>query len=170
MPQLTETVAERLSSEQATALVQVLELKGQWENHRDDPSKNAASLVDLQARRKAFNKFQRVLAEYAAKYNNTDLPEPTQNVPERLVSWCEVLRVVFRRAEGERPAELMKKVYRLADRTATKMGKEPLMRKTSQDLGGVIAELDAVIAWCGVLATTPMPQGQFLKNRRGEAA
>ena len=60
-------------------------------------------------------RFQRELQEYSRNFRNALIPEPTQNVPDRLAIWCSVLRAVFRRAEGGCPAQIMTKVYRLVD-------------------------------------------------------
>ena len=156
MPQLNERAAEAITPEQATALVRLLDLQARWENHRDDPDKSAASTADLHARRKAFDAFWSARREHAAKHRTAPLPEPTQNVPDRLAVWCRTLRVVFGRAESGSPAQVMIKVYRLADRVATRSGKELVGRGPAGDLATAVRELDVVIAWCGELTT---PQG-----------
>jgi hypothetical protein len=135
--------AENLSPAQAADLVRVLDLQARWENQRDHPARSAASAADLHARQKAHAALQTALREYAGKYRGAAVPETTQNVPDRLVAWCRVLRAVCRRAEGVCPADVMAKVYRLADRIAARTGKEAVGRS---------GELDAVIAWCESLA------------------
>ena len=74
--------------------------------------------------------------------------EPTQAMPDRLASWCRVLRVVFGKAEGESPAQVMGKVYRLADRIAARVAAEPVARGSAGDLPSAVQELGVVIAWC----------------------
>ena len=98
MPQLNELAAEKLRPEQAAELVCVLDRQAHWENHRDDPAKSAATFSDLQARRKAFDAFQVAWRNYTAKYRDALLPEPTQNMSDRLALWCRALRAVFRLA------------------------------------------------------------------------
>ena len=68
MPQLTESAAEKLGPEQATALARVLDLQARWENHRDDPAKTATSIADLQARQKAFEAFRAALEGWLAEH------------------------------------------------------------------------------------------------------
>lgn len=152
MAQMSESNAEKLSPGQATALVRVLDLQARWENHRDDPAKSAGSTTDLQARQKAFEAFRVAWREYAAEYRDAQLPEPTQNVPDRLAIWCRTLRAVLRRAESGAPALVLAKVYRLADRIAIRVGKELVERAPAADLTDGICELDAVITWCGTPA------------------
>jgi hypothetical protein len=170
MPQLNERAAEALTSEQATAVVRLLDLQARWENHRDDPAKSAATTADLQARQKAFDAFWSARREHAAKHRTAPLPEPTQNVPDRLAVWCRTLRVVFRRAESGSPAQVMIKVYRLADRVAARAGKEVIGRGPAGDLAAGVRELDAVIAWCDGLTAPSGPSGDPLEAQKGEAA
>jgi hypothetical protein len=169
MPQLTHGNAEKLSPEQAAGLIRVLELQARWENHRDDPARSAASIPDLHDRQKAFNAFQVAWNGYSAKYRPAWLPEPTQNMPDRLAIWCRTLRAVFQRVEAGCSTQVMAKVYRLVDRIAVRVGKEPVERGAAEDVAGAVRELDAVIAWCESL----MPfahQGRLLKDRIDEAA
>lgn len=167
MPQLNERAAEAITPEQATALVRLLDLQARWENHRDDPDKSAASTADLHARQKAFDAFWSARREHAAKHRTAPLPEPTQNVPDRLAIWCRTLRAVFQRAERGCPAQVMIKVYRLADRVAARAGKEVVGRGPAGDLATAAQELDAVIAWCGGLTAPP---DDSLTARKGDAA
>jgi hypothetical protein len=152
MRQLNEADAERLSPDQATDLVRVLDLQAEWENHRDDPTKSALSLHDLRIRQKAFEAFRIALRNYGVKYWNAHLPEMTQNLLDRLVIWCRVLRAVFLKANGGNPTHAMAKVYRLADRFASRLAIEPVRREIANDVGGAVRELDVVIAWCDSLA------------------
>ena len=170
MSQLNERAAEALSPAQATAVVRLLDLQARWENHRDDPDKSAASTKDLQARQKAFDAFWSARREHAAKHRAAPLPEPTQNVPDRLAVWCRTLRAVFRRAESGSPAQVMLKVYRLADRVATRANKEMVGRGPAGDLATGVRELDAVIAWCDGLAALPGPSSDPRQAREDAAA
>ena len=148
MPQFTERDAERLSPEQAAALVRVLDLQAEWEGLLVGKAQKTG-LADLRARQGASDAFQAALRDYCAKYRTAGVPEPTQAVPDRLAAWCRVLRVVFGRAEGGSPAQVMGKVYRLADRAAARAGKETVARGSADDLPAAVRGLDAVIAWCG---------------------
>ncbi|MBP3955861.1 hypothetical protein J8F10_11250 [Gemmata sp. G18] len=170
MPQMSESAAEKLTPQQATALTRVLDLQARWENHRDDPAKSASATADLQVRQKAFEAFRSAWREFTAEYRTAQLPEPTQNVPDRLAIWCRTLRAVLRRAESGSPAALVTKVHRLADRIAARVGKEPVGRGPVADLSEGIRELDAVIAWCEVPATLPGPVVAFPEGRKEEAA
>ncbi|HJZ58965.1 MAG TPA: hypothetical protein VKE74_28740 [Gemmataceae bacterium] len=148
MPPLTESTAERLATEQATALVRVLDLQALWEAHRDDPAKSASSTPDLRERQRAHDAFQAALRDYTSRYGNTVLPEPTQVMPKRLAIWCRVLRGLFRRAEGECPVQVMAKVHRVADRIAERTGEQPPECGQAEDMAGAVREMDAVVAWC----------------------
>jgi hypothetical protein len=123
--------------------------------------------VDLRARQKAFDAFWSARRAYGAGHRAAPLPEPTQNVPDRLAVWCRTLRAVFRRAEGGSSAQVMVKVYRLADRIAVRAGKATVGRAPAEDLATAVRELDAVIAWCDGLST---PSGDPLQTRKGDAA
>jgi hypothetical protein len=157
MLQLNEADAEKLSPAQATDLVSILDLQSRWENHCA-PTKSA-TFAELNVRRKAYEAFQAALHGYVAKHRNARLPEPTQKMPNRLAVWCRVLRLVFQRAERGNPSEIMAKVYRLVDRIAARLGKEPVAKGTVEDLAGAIRELDVVIAWCNGIT----PSGGALK-------
>jgi len=169
MPPLTESAAEKLTPVQATAMVRVLELQANWEALLKDKVQkdNQAGLRD---RQKAHDAFQVAWSEYVAKYRTSQLPEPTHNVPDRLAVWCHTLRVVFQRAERGDPFHLMVKVYRLADRIAMKLGKEPVGRKPVVDLAAAVRELEVVIAWCDELVKLLRPTASLLKATRGEVA
>ena len=167
MSHLNERTAEALTPEQATAVVRLLDLQARWENHRDDPDKSASSTADLRARQKAFDAFWSARREYAAEHRTVPLPEPTQNAPARLAVWCRILRAVFRRAESGSPAQVMVKVYRLADRVATRAGKEVVGRTSAGDLASAVRELDAVIVWCDEFVP---PSSDPLQVQNGDAA
>lgn len=162
MPQLTERDAEKLSPEQATALVQVLELQAKWDGLLAGKGEMTS---DLHARQKANDVHRAALRDYAAKYPNAGIPEPTHAVPDRLAVWCRTLRVVFGRAASGKPVGVMGKVYRLADRIAARMEKEPVARTPAPDQAAAVRELDVVIAWCDALTPAPL-----LKLKKDEAA
>ncbi len=147
MTQLTERDAEKLSPEQASALVRILDLQAKWDGLLVDKQQKT-TLPDLHARQKANDAYQTARRDYAAKHRNASIPQPTQAIPERLRVWCRTLRAVFRRAEVGSPFDVMGKVYRLADRIAERMGKEPAGREPAEDMAGAIRQLDCVIAWC----------------------
>jgi hypothetical protein len=148
MPQFTERDAQKLSPEQATALVRVIDLQAKWDGLLVDKGEKTS---DLHARQKANDAYQAALREYSKKYRNASIPEPTHGVPDRLAVWCRTLRVVFGRAENGSPTEVLGKVYRLADRIAARISKEPVERAPASDLSGALRELDAVITWCEAL-------------------
>jgi hypothetical protein len=162
MSRLTERDAEKLPPEQATALVRVLELQARWSALVADQVNDTPS---LQARQRAHDASRAGLRQYAADYHNAPIPEPTQNVPDRLAVWCRALRAVFRRAEGGCPAQVLARVYRLADRIAARARNESVVRVPVDDLPSAVRALDAVIAWCeGQVPTSPR-----LKPRKGAA-
>jgi hypothetical protein len=121
---------------------------------------------DLQARQKANDAHLAALREYAAKYPDAGIPEPTHGVPDRLAAWCRTLRVVFGRADAGSPVEVLGKVYRVTDRIAVRTEREPVARTPASDLAGAVRELDAVIAWCDAL----VPPTPLLKLKKDEAA
>jgi hypothetical protein len=97
------------------------------------------------------------LRVFGVMYPGAIVPEPTQAAPERLVLWCRVLRVVFAKSQSGDPVEVMDKAYRLADRVAERMSKEPVARTPADDLAGAVRGLDAIIAWCEALVPpTPL--------------
>jgi hypothetical protein len=146
---MQQTEAEPLSRAQATDLLHVLELQSRWENHCDDPAKSAKLNTDLMARQKTSEAYQAALREYAATYRTTRLPEPTHAVPRRLAVWCRILRGVFQCADGAYPVALMAHIARLADRTAVKAGREPVVVVVAgETLADAIRQMDSIIAWC----------------------
>ena len=148
MPQLTERDAKKLSPEQATALVRVSTYRRSgtacW---RTSGQRDRRPPRPAEGQRRVPGGAPGLQAEYPG----ADVPEPTQAIPERLAVWCRVLRTVFGKAEGGSPAEVMAKVYRLADRIAARLSKEPVARTPATDLAGAVRELDVVIAWCDAL-------------------
>jgi hypothetical protein len=165
MPQLTEREAQRLSPEQATALVHVIDLQARWDCLLADREQKAL-MTGLHARQKANDAYRTALRDYTTKYCNASIPEPTGAVLDRLVVWCRTLRVVFGRAESGSPVEVLGKVYRLVDRVAARLSKEPVARTPAADLTGAVRELDVVIAWCEA-HSSPAP---LRKLKQDEAA
>ena len=165
MPQLTERDAEKLSPEQATALVRLIDLQATWDGLLADRHQKT-SLADLHARQKANDAYQVALRDYAAKFRTAAVPEPTHAVPDRLAAWCRTLRVVFGKAEGGSANAVMGKVYRLADRIAARLSTEHVARPPADDLTGAVRELGTVIAWCEAL----VPPTPLLTRKKDEAA
>jgi hypothetical protein len=163
MPPLSERDAEKLSPEQATALVRVIDLQARWDGLLADKELRASG---LHARQKANDAYKAAFRDYKARYPKAVVPEPTHAILERLVVWYRVLRAVFGKAENGNPVEVMGKVYRLADRIAERMGKEQVTRSPITDLSGAARELDVVIAWCEAL----VPPTPLLKLKKDEAA
>jgi|GEM_PF-6635592 len=155
MPQLTKHDAEKLSPEQATAVVHVLDLQAKWDGLLAEQGHKTS---DLHARQRANDVHLAALRGYSAKYGNANIPEPTHAVPDRLAVWCRILRVVFGRAETGSPVEVMGKVYRLTDRIAARMGKEPVTRTPATDLAAAMRGLEVVIAWCEALSPMFKPK------------
>ncbi|WP_143393851.1 hypothetical protein [Fimbriiglobus ruber] len=149
---MTERAAEALTPEQATELVQILDLQARWENHCSDPDSRPDTIGDLRARQRAHEQFQAAWNDYTKKHRTTSFPETTQSVPDRLAIWCRTLRAVFRGATGGNPVQVMAKVYRLADRIAARMEAGPVSRGSGEDLAAAACELDVVIAWCATLS------------------
>jgi len=161
MPQLTESAAEQLTALQATEVVRVLDLHASWESllgnkgQKDNPA-------GLHARQKTFGAYQSVWREFTSKYPNIQLPEPGHNVPDRLATWCRVLRVLFRLADGS-SRQVLAKVYRSADVIAVRMSREPVVRMPSEHTAEIAQGLDDVIAWCNEFAKPPAPLGDVSK-------
>jgi len=159
MPTLTERDAETLSTEQATALLRLLNLHARWEGLLSLRSEHPQS---LHAKQRANDAFQAALRAYTEKYRTTKIPEPTQAAPERLGVWCRTLRVLFQKADGVSPVELLGRAYRLADRIAARLAKETIKERP----GEALLALDRIIDWCDVLAI-PAP---LFKPKKDQAA
>lgn len=143
--------------------MRVLDVQARWDALlAGKQQKNDTS--DLKDRQKANDAYQAALREYGAKYPKAVVPEPTHSMPDRLGMWCRMLRVVFGKAESGSPVEVMGKVYRLADRIAARLEKEPVARAPALDPAAV-RELGAVVAWCEGLTPTPL-----VKLKKDEAA
>ena len=80
MPQLTERDAEKLSPDQATALVRVLDLQARWDGLLVDKGQQTGP-PDLHARQKANDAYQAALRDYAAKYRDAASPSRRRPCP-----------------------------------------------------------------------------------------
>lgn len=154
---MSERTAEQLAPAQAAELAAVIDAQARWENMRcDPPHAGDNSSAALQGRQKAYDAFRTRLAAYTAKYRAAQVPEPTLNTPERVAVWCRAVRAVLLRAEpaaGAHPAHVVAKAYRLAERIAARMGNAaPGRAAPADEMAGAVRALDAVIAWCDVLA------------------
>jgi hypothetical protein len=132
MPPFTERDADRLSPEQATALVRVLDLHARWDGLLVGKVQKT-SPTDLQTCQKASEAYQAALRDDSAKYRAAGVPEPSHAMPERLGVWCRTLRVVFGKAVCDCPTEVMGKVYRLADRIAERTSRGPVAMVPAAD-------------------------------------
>ncbi|QDU19055.1 hypothetical protein [Urbifossiella limnaea] len=165
MAPLTPHAAAELSPEQAAALARVLDLQAGWENHRHDAAAGDAHGPGLRERQRRYEAYRAALAGYSARHRAVDLPELNLSTPERVAGWCRVVRAVCRQAgpQADAPAQVAEKAYRLADRIAARLGVAPADRDDrAEGMGGVIAGLDAVVAWCdgragGRVAPRPEP-------------
>jgi hypothetical protein len=129
----------------------VLDLQAGWENHRHDTAAGDAHGPGLRERHRRYDAFRAALAGYAARHRAVDLPELNLSTPERVATWCRAVQAVCRRAgpDAEAPAQMAGKAYRLADRIAARLGVDPAVRDGhAEGMGGVIAGLEAVVAWC----------------------
>jgi hypothetical protein len=143
---MTEAAAERLTPVRAAELARVLDLQARWENLRDGGSHSTAQLQALQG---AFEVYRVRMAAYTARNQTEPVPELMPTKPGRLGAWCRTVRAILRRADvSERPAHLVAKVHRVADRIAERLKAEPVRRAAPTDMADVLWELDAVIGWC----------------------
>lgn len=150
MAQLNETAAEQLGPDQAAELARVIDLEARWENMRVDRPGPGHGTLDLQNRQRTYEAFRSHLAAYVARYRTSRVPELTPNGPDRLGAWCRSVRAVLRRARPgtECPGHAIEKAYRLTDRLAVRLGKEPLARTAPDSAEAAIRELDGIIRWC----------------------
>ena len=161
MSQLTETIADALPPAQAAGLARLIDLQARWENLRDNPGKPPSEYTapDLHGRQKAYEAFRAARADYTSRYRAIDVPETSLNTPERVAAWSRAVRAVFRRAEGgDCPAAAVEKAYRLADRIASRLKRQPVARVALASMGDAVAVLDEVVRWCEAQAT-PSPIG-----------
>lgn len=179
MPQMNECSAEKLDPMQAAELVRVIDLQARWENLRGPiGSESGASVLALHGRQKAYEAFRTRLVAYTTRFRAEDVPDATLNTPTRVVAWCRVVRAILGRAErepvGDPPVHLVAKAYRLADRLALLMMKEPIGKGPQPDgITAAIRDLDAVVAWCGGLVGAPalaMEQTESCTGRAPEDA
>jgi len=151
---LTELAAAELSPEQAADLARVLDLQSGWENQRNDPAGDAHG-PGLRERQRRYDAYRAAFAGYVARHRAIDLPELNLSTPERVAGWCRVVREVCRRAgpDADAPAQVVGKAHRLADRIAARLKVAAADRDgPAEGMAGVIARLDAVVAWCDGLS------------------
>src|SRR5262245_8728470 len=163
---MSESNAAHLDPAQAAELARVIDLHARWENLRANPARLTAaySVLDLQELQRAFEAYRVRQAAYTARYHAAEIPELTRNSPERVGTWCRVVRAVFRRAEREAgsayPAHAVEESLRLADQIAARRKKDPVERVAPENsIGGAIRILDMVIRWCDGLADPVAPPG-----------
>ena len=151
MARLTALAAESLPPDQAAELARVMELQAGWENLRDDPAAANAHGPGLRERQRRYDAFRSGLSGYTARHRTADLPELTLSSPERVATWCRIVRAVCRRAAdgADAPTQVVAKAYRLADRIATRLKVAPADREDGPaGMAGAVRGLDAIIAWC----------------------
>lgn len=148
MPQMNESVAERLDPARAAELAQLLDYQSRWENMRTDGTESTAQLQALQ---KAFEAYRVRLAEYRVRHRSEQTPDLSPSGPNRLRAWCRTVRAVFRRAEegSDCPGHVVTKAFRMADRIAERVKAKPVGRERSPtDMADAIRQLGTVIVWC----------------------
>jgi hypothetical protein len=185
MSQMNEHTAEKLETAQAIELARVLDLQARWENMREDRGQagDGFTIPALQGRQKAYDAFQIRLAAYSSKYRSAQVPEPTLNTPERVGMWCRAVRGVLRRAAEGHPGEYLShvvaKAYRLVERIAARIQKDPPQHgSASENTGAAILHLDLVIDWCDALvgplspatSSTPTPLMEVSAHKHEDAA
>jgi hypothetical protein len=161
--QMNEFAADGLSPAQAADLLHILDLRAEWENTRGEPAKGSPvpSATDLRTLQNTFEAYRIALADYSKRYKSEAVPDIAGSIAERVATWCRTVRAVLRRAEGHAgaacPAQVMAKVYRLADRIAERAQKDRVARgPAAGSLWAAIQEMDSVIRWCdGVSAPQP---------------
>src|SRR5688572_8363148 len=102
MSPLTESTVGNLPAEQAIALARVLDLQARWECLLADAA-GGFSTPDLHDRQRAYELYRSRRAEYDARYSIVPVPETTLNTPQRIATWCRIVRGLFHRAGGECP-------------------------------------------------------------------
>ena len=81
------------------------------------------------------------------------VPELLLNNPSRLGAWCRRMRDLYRQVEhdpkGHRPAHLLEKAYRCANRIAVRLNKDLISRSPPPaTIGAAIRDLEALATWC----------------------
>ena len=83
MPQLIERDAKKISPEQATALVRVIDLQAKWDGLLAEKELQTSG---LHARQRANDAYQAAVRDYKTKYPKAEIPEPTHATPSGW--WC----------------------------------------------------------------------------------
>jgi hypothetical protein len=150
---MNEAAAERLTAARAAELTKVLDLQSRWENLRAEGTRSTAHLHSLQG---AFEAYRVCLAAYSSRDRSEPIPDLSPSGPARLGAWCRTVRAVLLRAGcTERPNHIAAKARRVAGQIAAALKVEAPTGEVTADAGGVIRELDAVIAWCRERAGPP---------------
>ena len=160
---MSETSAEKFDPVQAADLINVLNLQAKWECVLGTPvgADVASSTTNLQDRQRQYEAFRIQMAAYVDRYKTTYVPDMTLNTPDRFGRWCRTVRAVCGRAEQVAgsvcPDHVVEKAYRVADRIAGTLSKDPVGRGAAPDsIGAAIRDLDAVIVWCHALDSRPI--------------
>lgn len=164
---LTETAADNLPVDEATALARVIDLQAKWECLLADAACGSGGYkpADLHGRQKAYEAYRVRRAEFDNRYKQTRVPEGALNTPERVAAWGKVVRAVLRRASGEWPG-VAEKVYRLTDRIAARLGTESVPRESVD----AVVVLELVVAWCERLIVAPGGRSRNPTIGKAEAA
>src|SRR5262249_54019030 len=138
MSEMSNALERNLTPVQAAELALLVDLEARWENLRTTAAKPSAgqpTLLELQAKQKAYEAFRTKLAAYNQRFAPGHVPELLLNTPTRLGLWCRAMRQLYLRVEqepqGHCPAHLLEKAYRCADRVAAKIGKGQVNRSTA---------------------------------------
>jgi hypothetical protein len=155
---MTEAAADALSSIEAAALLNVLDLQAEWQNLKEDG--RDYSTARLQELQRTFEAFRVGLADYATLYRADPVPERTPTAPDQLAVWCRITRAVVQRADpwqGNRgAAQVASRAYRLADGLAGRLCRKPVARLTdAATRDDVLAVLESVGTWCESLTGHP---------------
>jgi hypothetical protein len=160
MPELSEAAVENFGPEQAADLSVLVDLEARWENLRKSAScdpRASCTTQDLQGKQKAYEAFRARLAAYNKRHTPAHVPELLLNTPPRLAAWCRTMRDLYLRVEhdprGHRPAHLLEKAYRWADRIGVRLNADPVRRAAPPEtIGAAIQDLEALGRWCDELA------------------
>ena len=157
MPELKENALGNLPAAQAVELALLVDLEARWENLRKTPAPEAAAAtLDLVDRQKCYETFRAKLVAYNDRHTPAHVPELLLNTPVRLGTWCRRMRDLYLQLEhdprGHRPAHLLEKAYRCADRVGVRLKKDLISRSPPPaTIGAAIRDLEALAAWCDAL-------------------
>jgi hypothetical protein len=157
MPEMREAASGTFPAAQAAELALLVDLEARWENLRKTPAPDvSAATLDLADRQKSYEAFRAKLVAYNDRHTPAHVPELLLNTPSRLGAWCRRMRDLYRQVEhdprGHRPAHLLEKAYRWADRVGVRLNKPLISRSpTPATIAAAIQDLEAVAAWCDQL-------------------